>query len=170
MGYSEIAPKPFTWFDRNQSLSPWDSAAVNRFKAIPKATFITFSFFFLHIFIIFVYFYFLLGIHCIVWIGFAEEKFLEVAQEPNNVRLDGYKFFTESVKQSVERKICRKYDMPSGYCRTMGGWTGRKRILWRVCEACEKIKLGGWWRSETEDPINASMEWIWTEVAGRGSK
>lgn len=94
MGYSEIAPKSFAWFDRNQSLSQWDSAAVTRIEGIPKATFIIFSFFFLYIFIIFVYFYFLQGIHCIVWIGFAEEKFLEVAQELNKIKLGGYEFFT----------------------------------------------------------------------------
>ena len=33
-----------------------------------------------------------------MWIGFAEEKFLEVAQELNKIKLDGYEFFTQSVK------------------------------------------------------------------------
>lgn len=106
MGYSEITPKSFAWFVRNQSLSPWDSA-VTRFEGIPKATFIIFSFFFRYIFIIFVYFYFLQGIHCIVWIGFAEEKFLEVAQELNKIKLDGYQFFTKCIKKTVQCKICR---------------------------------------------------------------
>lgn len=46
--------------------------------------------------------------------GFDEEKFLEVAQEINNIKLDGYEFFTESVEQPVECKIYRKYDRVSG--------------------------------------------------------
>ena len=48
-----------------------------------------------------------------MWMGLAEEKFLEVAQEINNIKLDGYEFFTESVKESVECKIYRKYDTVS---------------------------------------------------------
>ena len=56
-----------------------------------------------------------------MWIGFAEEKFLEVAQELNKIKLDGYEFFTKCIKKTVQCKICRKYDMFSGYCRTMGG-------------------------------------------------
>lgn len=42
--------------------------------------------------------------------GFEEGKFLEVAQEIDNIKLDGYEFFTESVKESVECKIYRKYE------------------------------------------------------------
>ena len=42
--------------------------------------------------------------------GFDEKKFLEAAQEIDNIKLDGYEFFTESVKESVECKIYRKYE------------------------------------------------------------
>ena len=42
--------------------------------------------------------------------GFEERKFLEAAQEIDNIKLDGYDFFTESVKESVECKIYRKYE------------------------------------------------------------
>lgn len=42
--------------------------------------------------------------------GFEEGKFLEAAQEIDNIKLDGYEFFTESVKESVECKIYRKYE------------------------------------------------------------
>lgn len=42
--------------------------------------------------------------------GFEEGKFLEAAQEIGNIKLDGYEFFTESVKESVECKIYRKYE------------------------------------------------------------
>lgn len=42
--------------------------------------------------------------------GFEERKFLEAAQEIDNIKLDGYEFFTESVKESVECKIYRKYE------------------------------------------------------------
>ena len=94
MGYSENAPTSFAWFDRNQSLSPWDSA-VTRFEGIPKATFIIFSFFFQFIYLIFlfIYFYFLQGIYCIGWVGIAEEKVLDVAQELNKIKLHAYEFF-----------------------------------------------------------------------------
>lgn len=46
--------------------------------------------------------------------GFEEGKFLEAAQEIGNIKLDGYEFFTESVKESVECKIYRKYEETSG--------------------------------------------------------
>jgi len=42
--------------------------------------------------------------------GFEERKFLEAAQEIDNIKLDEYEFFTESVKESVECKIYRKYE------------------------------------------------------------
>lgn len=42
--------------------------------------------------------------------GFEEGKFLEAAQEIDNIKLDGYEFFTESVKECVECKIYRKYE------------------------------------------------------------
>lgn len=41
--------------------------------------------------------------------GFEDRKFLEAAQEIDNIKLDGYEFFTESVKESVECKIYRKH-------------------------------------------------------------
>ena len=80
--------------------------------------------------------------------GFAEEKFLEVAQEINNIQLDGYEFLTESVKQSVECKIYRKYDMVSGCCRTMGGWRGRKRVTYDRVLCQQEKKIG--WRGEDQ--------------------
>jgi len=46
--------------------------------------------------------------------GFDEAKFLEAAQEIDNTRLDGFDFFTESVKESVQCKIYRKYEQVSG--------------------------------------------------------
>lgn len=46
--------------------------------------------------------------------GFEERKFLEAAQEIDNIKLDGYEFFTESVKESVECKIYRKYEETFG--------------------------------------------------------
>ena len=49
--------------------------------------------------------------------GFEERKFLEAAQEIDNIKLDGYEFFTESVKGSVECKIYRKYEEVSTACR-----------------------------------------------------
>ena len=42
--------------------------------------------------------------------GFDEGKFLEAAHEIDNVNLDGYEFFTESIKESVQCKIYRKYE------------------------------------------------------------
>ncbi|XP_020613106.1 phosphatidylcholine transfer protein-like [Orbicella faveolata] len=46
--------------------------------------------------------------------GFEDRKFLEAAQEIDNIKLDGYEFFTESVKESVECKIYRKHVETSG--------------------------------------------------------
>ena len=53
--------------------------------------------------------------------GFDEAKFLEAAREIDNVNLDGYEFFTESLKETVQCKIYRKYDEVSvgisvGHC------------------------------------------------------
>ena len=45
--------------------------------------------------------------------GFEEGKFLEAAHEIHNIKLDGFEFFTESVKQSVQCKIYRKYEQVS---------------------------------------------------------
>ena len=45
--------------------------------------------------------------------GFEEGKFLEAAQEIDNIKLDGFDFFTESVKESVQCKIYRKYEQVS---------------------------------------------------------
>ena len=45
--------------------------------------------------------------------GFEEAKFLEAAHEINNIKLDGYEFFTESIKESVQCKIYRKYEQVS---------------------------------------------------------
>ncbi len=42
--------------------------------------------------------------------GFDEGKFLEAGQEIDNIKLDGFEFFTESVKESVQCKIYRKYE------------------------------------------------------------
>jgi len=42
--------------------------------------------------------------------GFGERKFLEAAQEIENITLDGFEFLTESQKESVECKIYRKYE------------------------------------------------------------
>ena len=42
--------------------------------------------------------------------GFEEGKFLEAAQEIDNIKLDGFEFFTESIKESVQCKIYRKYE------------------------------------------------------------
>ena len=42
--------------------------------------------------------------------GFEEGKFLEAAQEIDNIKLDGFEFFTESLKESVQCKIYRKYE------------------------------------------------------------
>lgn len=42
--------------------------------------------------------------------GFEEGKFLEAAQEIDNIKLDGFEFFTESVNESVQCKIYRKYE------------------------------------------------------------
>ncbi|XP_078376077.1 phosphatidylcholine transfer protein-like [Oculina patagonica] len=46
--------------------------------------------------------------------GFDEGKFLEAGQEIDNIKLDGFEFFTESVKESVQCKIYRKYEEVSG--------------------------------------------------------
>jgi len=48
-----------------------------------------------------------------IQMGFEEAKFLEAAQEIDNIRLDGFDFFTESVKESVQCKIYRKYEQVS---------------------------------------------------------
>ena len=42
--------------------------------------------------------------------GFEESRFLEAAQEIDSIKLEEYEFFTESVCESVECKIYRKYD------------------------------------------------------------
>lgn len=78
-----------------------------------------------------------------MWMGFAEEKFLEVAQEINNIKLDGYEFFTESVKESVECKIYRKYDMVS-ILQNYGWMEGKKKGLpMSGCDAGKKRILAG---------------------------
>ncbi|XP_022803364.1 phosphatidylcholine transfer protein-like isoform X2 [Stylophora pistillata] len=46
--------------------------------------------------------------------GFDEAKFLEAAREIGSLNLDGYEFFTESLKESVQCKIYRKYEEVSG--------------------------------------------------------
>lgn len=52
--------------------------------------------------------------------GFDEAKFLEAAREIDNVNLDGYEFFAESLKETVQCKIYRKYDEVSvGICRAL---------------------------------------------------
>lgn len=52
--------------------------------------------------------------------GFDEAKFLEAAREIDNVNVDGYEFFTESLKETVQCKIYRKYDEVSvGICRAL---------------------------------------------------
>lgn len=45
--------------------------------------------------------------------GFEEAKFLEAAHEIGNIKLEGYEFFTESIKESVQCKIYRKYEQVS---------------------------------------------------------
>lgn len=78
-----------------------------------------------------------------MWMGFAEEKFLEVAQEINNIKLDGYEFFTESVKESVECKIYRKYDTVS-ILQNYGWMEGQKKVYlcWGVMLARKEYWQG----------------------------
>ena len=106
-------------------------SAVSKFEGFTNSDLN--HFFFLFSFIYYSYLVTFLsptGIHCVMWMGFAEEKFLEVAQEINNIKLDGYEFFTESVKESVECKIYRKYDMVSIYYLQNYGWMeGQKKGL-----------------------------------------
>ena len=62
--------------------------------------------------------------------GFDERKFLEAAQEIDNIKLDGYEFFTESVKEAVEYKIYRKYEEVS---TTNHYWYGYVYLFFPSC-------------------------------------
>lgn len=90
------------------------------------------------------------GIHCVMWMGFGEEKFLEVAQEINNIKLDGYEFFTESVKESVECKIYRKYDTVSGLYeyKIMGS------ILDVLPNVCKEVYMDLEYRKKWDEHVN----------------
>ncbi|KAK2561370.1 Phosphatidylcholine transfer protein [Acropora cervicornis] len=90
------------------------------------------------------------GIYCVMWMGFAEEKFLEVAQEINNIKLNGYEFFTESVKESVECKIYRKYDTVSGLYeyKIMGS------ILDVLPNVCKEVYMDLEYRKKWDEYVN----------------
>ncbi|XP_015749190.1 PREDICTED: LOW QUALITY PROTEIN: phosphatidylcholine transfer protein-like [Acropora digitifera] len=89
-----------------------------------------------------------------MWMGFAEEKFLEVAQEINNIKLDGYEFFTESVKESVECKIYRKYDTVSGLYeyKILGS------ILDVLPNVCKEVYMDLAYRKKWDEYVNELYE------------
>ena len=70
--------------------------------------------------------------------GFEEGKFLEAAQEMDNIKLDGFEFFTESVKEFVQCKIYRKYEEVSEDISLpiLSDWNITKLITWLLHLQC----------------------------------